>query len=272
VLHQSRCTDCRNTVCRRRREKKSRDLIANQFVSSNTLPATEAKSAVSSTVITPVENTANSDMSTPVTSLQETSPKITIPQETSPQETSSSVVSPPKVEEKSITTSSTTDKPSNIAEEPAADGPSLKSFASLMQEVEAEDEKTGHTETNLTQKALDNGILEYIKTIELPSVRVRFENAKFEIDEEKITVTVASTLAKGTLQSQSDFLPFLRQQLGTDNLLLLVNIDLTLQEQQKPQQEAPRILTNKDKYIALKEINLEVDELRKRLDLGFDNK
>ncbi len=156
--------------------------------------------------------------------------------------------------------------------EPTEDGPSLKSFASLMKEVEAEDKETEHLESNLTQEALNEAVLDYLKTIEQPSVRVRFENAKFELDKEKITVTVGSTIAKGSIQGEHDFLPFLRTKLGTDNLLLLVNIDLTLQKEKKPQKEAPRLLTNKDKYIALKEINQEVDELRKRLDLGFDDK
>lgn len=141
-----------------------------------------------------------------------------------------------------------------------------------MKEVEAEDEETGSLQSNLTQEALDRSVLEYIEQIELQSVKVRFSNAKFDIEGEKITATVGSTMAKGSIQGEHDFLPYLRKKLGTNRLLLIINIDLSLQEIQKPKQEAPRILTNKDKYIALKETNIQVDELRKKLDLGFDNK
>ena len=129
-----------------------------------------------------------------------------------------------------------------------------------------------YKESKLNQENLEEVWLSYCAAVTSPSVKNVLKNAVLSIlDEDKILITIGSTMAKGMVQQEYELMSFLRKELQHDKLIMEVAIDsskMPVDTKPKP----VKISTPRDKYDKLVEINPLVDELRIRFDLKMDKK
>lgn len=123
------------------------------------------------------------------------------------------------------------------------------------QEIELEIEKV--------QKAWD----EYATESESDTFRLTLTNALLEVQEKEIRVIVGSRLAVDTIKTETGLIEYLRQELKCNELML----DLQVDESQKPVLEKPqKPLDAKGKFIKMRSINPNIQDLAKRFQLRPD--
>lgn len=123
------------------------------------------------------------------------------------------------------------------------------------QEMELEIEKV--------QKAWD----EYATESESDTFRLTLTNALLEVKEKEIRVMVGSRLAVDTIKTETGLIEYLRQELKCNELML----DLQVDESQKPVMEKPqKPLDAKGKFIKMRSINPNIQDLAKRFQLRPD--
>ena len=132
-----------------------------------------------------------------------------------------------------------------------------------------EDEEEGDDPDQCTQENLESTWADYCATIESPSVRQMLIGAKLRLDEQTVHVEVASPMAKGAVQAERDLMMALRQGLGCRELRWEITVDAS---QLKAAAKPKRPTSDRDKFIAMREVNPLLDEMRKRLDLRPDHR
>jgi DNA polymerase-3 subunit gamma/tau len=93
-----------------------------------------------------------------------------------------------------------------------------------------------------------------------------FKTAILGLENEKVLVQVGASINKSVIGEERDLIVFLRENLNVPTLSMDITIDKTnVPEPEKP--KAPQILSARDKYKQMREINPAVDELQKRFGL-----
>lgn len=138
---------------------------------------------------------------------------------------------------------------------------------SILSEVtEARD--TSPAKTRLTAEEVQLAWDNYAATVTQEIVRLQLKSARLEVDALRITAYVGSKLAESTLREDGALMDSLRQQLQTDSVSLQIVIDESMRTVDKPAQI--KILTPREKYIQLREVNPDLEQMFKRFDLQFD--
>ncbi len=115
-------------------------------------------------------------------------------------------------------------------------------------------------ELEKVQKSWD----EYLMTVESDTLRITLKNAKLEVAENQVNVTIGSRLAMDSIKMETDLIDHLRKQLKCKDLLL----DLQVDESQKPEIIKPqKPLDAKGKFLKMRSINPDIQELAKRFSL-----
>ena len=138
---------------------------------------------------------------------------------------------------------------------------------SILSEV-AEARDTGPAKTRLTSEEVQQAWNNYAATVTQEIVRLQLKSARLEVDALRVTAYVGSKLAESTLREDSALMDSLRQQLQTDSISLQIVIDESMRSVDKTPQI--KILTPREKYIQLREINPDLEQMFKRFDLQFD--
>jgi len=138
---------------------------------------------------------------------------------------------------------------------------------SILSEV-AEARDTGPAKTRLTSEEVQQAWNNYAATVTQEIVKLQLKSARLEVDALRVTAYVGSKLAESTLREDSALMDSLRQQLQTDSISLQIVIDESMRSVDKTPQI--KILTPREKYIQLREINPDLEQMFKRFDLQFD--
>jgi DNA polymerase-3 subunit gamma/tau len=129
--------------------------------------------------------------------------------------------------------------------------------------AEQEQKQDNTLELEKVQKSWD----EYLMQVESDTLRITLKNAKLEVADKQITVTVGSRLAVDSIKMETDLIDHLRKQLKCKDLLL----DLLIDESQKPEIAKPqKPLDAKGKFIKMRSLNPNIQELAKRFSLRPD--
>lgn len=138
---------------------------------------------------------------------------------------------------------------------------------SILSEV-AEARDTGPAKTCLTSEEVQQAWNNYAATVTQEIVKLQLKSARLEVDALRVTAFVGSKLAESTLREDGALMDSLRQQLQTDSISLQIVIDESMRSVDKTPQI--KILTPREKYIQLREINPDLEQMFKRFDLQFD--
>jgi len=172
-----------------------------------------------------------------------------------------------------------TKKSTPIQAKEEAPKPQLPTFAGgnllskLEAEIEEDEQKTGEVVDLLNQENLEKAWAAFTKKVESPLIKGQFKTSKVTLEGEQIKVGVSGKVAKESIPLEPGLMAFLRKQLACTTLKLICYIDEDLRK--SIEAEAPKTpagpMTNMDKYKKLAEKNENLDELRKRFDLTFDD-
>ena len=146
-----------------------------------------------------------------------------------------------------------------------------KSKSSLLDSLEAEVTKETKTPkavtVELSEESLQTHWQKYIDE-KITSNRTKnvFKTAVLKLKNDEITVVVNSNFNKSAITEERNLIFYLREHLHAPNLSIVVTVDKTnMQKPVKPKH--PQILSAREKYKLMREINPVVDELQKRFGL-----
>ncbi len=156
--------------------------------------------------------------------------------------------------------------------------PQMPTFGggSLLDKVKAkvkeDEQKIDAAPDLLNQENLEAAWAAFTEQVESPLIKGQFKTSKIKLDGETIRVGTSGKVAKESIPLEPGLMAFMREKLATKTLKLECYIDEALKK--AIEAEAPKApaapLTNMDKYKVLVEKNAQLDELRKRFDLTFD--
>ncbi len=138
---------------------------------------------------------------------------------------------------------------------------------SILSEV-AEARDSMPVKTQLTMEEVQQAWSNYAATVTQEIVKLQLKSARLEVDTLRVTAYVGSKLAESTLREDSALMDSLRQQLQCDSISLQIVIDESMRSVEKTPQI--KILTAREKYIQLREVNPALEQIFKRFDLQFD--
>jgi DNA polymerase-3 subunit gamma/tau len=151
-----------------------------------------------------------------------------------------------------------------------ADTPSLSGLeASLLAELKKEEkQQPKRTTEEISVEEVKQAWMDYASSVELASYRSFLQNAMIALDGEAVKVKVSSELALSNIQQDRAILVRLRDQLHVPDLVLNVKVD---ENRKKKVKEKPkRLLSSKDKYLAMRDTNPLLQEMQRRFDLRPD--
>ena len=143
----------------------------------------------------------------------------------------------------------------------------------LKEEIKQDEQKVAETPNLLTKENLETAWSEFTQKIESPLIKGQFATSTISLEGETIRVGVSGKVAKESIPIEPGLMAFLREKLGTKTLKLECYIDEALRKAMESEQPKPvqkKALSNMDKYKLLADKNAQLDELRKRFDLTFD--
>jgi DNA polymerase-3 subunit gamma/tau len=138
---------------------------------------------------------------------------------------------------------------------------------SILSEV-AEARDSIPAKTQLTMEEVQQAWSNYAATVTQEIAKLQLKSTRLEVDTLRVTAYVGSKLAESTLREDSALMDSLRQQLQCDSISLQIVIDESMRSVEKTPQI--KILTAREKYIQLREVNPALEQIFKRFDLQFD--
>ncbi|MCB0594684.1 MAG: DNA polymerase III subunit gamma/tau [Lewinellaceae bacterium] len=146
--------------------------------------------------------------------------------------------------------------------------PKLLGLEAMLAEVKAEEAELLTQEVQeVTQKRVEEAWNLYIEAQEQESVKVIMRNSELKLDGQNVAVTVTSALAENTIRQESSLMDYMREVLTAPELTMTIEIDKS-KAVEPPKRK--RMLSSKDKYLAMREVNPNITELQKRFDLRPD--
>ncbi|MCB9289920.1 MAG: DNA polymerase III subunit gamma/tau [Lewinellaceae bacterium] len=148
------------------------------------------------------------------------------------------------------------------------DTPRLMNLEAMLAEVKAEEAELLTQEVQeLTQERVEEAWNLYIESQEQESVKVIMRNSELKLDEQNVQVTVTSALAENTIRQEGSLMDYLRDVLTAPELTMTIEIDKS-KAVEPPKRK--RMMSSKEKYLAMRETNPAIQELQKRFDLRPD--
>lgn len=222
---------------------------------------------------TPDQEKKTPDLSETSSAATTTPPKVA-PSTTAEVETEQQLSAPaPTTTEdvvaESAPTEATLAEPTAPAASPSKGGSMAKiDLSNMRAAIQAESQSTTESVASLELEAVQTIWEEYAAACERDTLRIQLQQAKLSVEELTVTARVASSFAEDTIRQDTNFVETLRSQLQAPGLLLHLSVDESLRPKEKI--EKPKVLTAKEKYLAMREANPAVEELRKRFDLRPD--
>ncbi len=143
----------------------------------------------------------------------------------------------------------------------------IRSLEEVSQEVEEELQKEKGRSARLNAQAFEEEWKAYLAQVQSRSVLALLNAAEAHLEGDVVCVTVGSSLAESAIRQETGLMEFLRERLHAPQLTLRISVD---PEKRATQEQAPRPMTDSEKYQLMKAVNPLVDELRRRLNLRFD--
>ena len=138
----------------------------------------------------------------------------------------------------------------------------------MLAEVKAEEAELLTQEVQeVTQERVEEAWNLYIEAQGQESVKVMMRNSELKLEGQNVKVTVTSALAENTIRQESSLMDYMREVLTAPELTMTIEIDKS-KAVEPPKRK--RLLTSKDKYLAMRETNPNIQELQKRFDLRPD--
>lgn len=146
--------------------------------------------------------------------------------------------------------------------------PKLLGLEAMLAEVKAQEAHLMAQEAReLTMERAQKAWQLYIEALEQESVKVILRNAELQLEGNNLAVTVTSSLAENTIRQEGSLMDYLREVLTAPELTMSIGIDKS-KAAEPPKRK--RMLSSKEKYLAMREANPNVTELQKRFDLRPD--
>jgi DNA polymerase-3 subunit gamma/tau len=145
--------------------------------------------------------------------------------------------------------------------------PKLMSLDAMEDQVKEEMSATPVALPDLKEEEIKSVLTAYSEEITSPTARTSLQSADVLIEKEEITLRVGLKISKELLQKELGLMDYLRKKLNHPGLILKVEVDESKQPKKK---EKPKVLSLKEKYLLMREVNPLVDDLRKNFDLFPD--
>ena len=138
----------------------------------------------------------------------------------------------------------------------------------MLAEVKAEEAHLLTQEAQeLTQDRVEEAWNLYIEAQEQESVKVIMRNSELKLEGRNLAVTVTSALAENTIRQENSLMDYLREVLTAPEMTMTIEIDKS-KAVEPPKRK--RMMSSKEKYLAMRETNPNITELQKRFDLRPD--
>ncbi len=226
------------------------DLASNPPVNTAPAPTANRTAQLSTAAATPVK-------------IKEEAKTVTPPSTPTPQKAPIAPKAKAPVIKKDITAKLNIDSKYNT--------PKIFSLDKLEEEVEDYDAAQEDEESKLTIENLTKAWKEFAESVQSPTVRNTLRGTDLTIEDNQVVATVATRMAKEMIQQETELMPYIRKQLSSKRLALKTVIDSSKAPKQEPVAKSKQLLTNKEKFDAMKEVNPLVDRLRTLFDLHTDN-
>ncbi|MCO6490273.1 MAG: DNA polymerase III subunit gamma/tau [Phaeodactylibacter sp.] len=159
-------------------------------------------------------------------------------------------------------------QPKTLQKSGKQDTPKLMALEAMLAEVKAEEAHLLTQEVQeLTQKRVEEAWNLYIEAQEQESVKVIMRNSELKLEGRNLAVTVTSALAENTIRQENSLMDYLREVLTAPEMTMTIEIDKS-KAVEPPKRK--RMLSSKEKYLAMRETNPNITELQKRFDLRPD--
>jgi DNA polymerase-3 subunit gamma/tau len=122
----------------------------------------------------------------------------------------------------------------------------------------------------LSPESLQTAWNAYAQTVQSESVRHILQNAELELKEHILEIVVASRFAENAVQQELGLMDFLRTELKTANLKREIRIDES-KAPQRPESARKKVLSVREKYLQMRELNPHIDDFFKRFNLKPEN-
>lgn len=149
--------------------------------------------------------------------------------------------------------------------------PKVKKLDAMLAELKEEEAQTVTVISTepLTLERAQNAWQQYIDSCEQESVKVILRNSSLTLQgEQELVVTVSSNLAENTVRQEDGLVEHLRKVLQSPNILMRVEVDKS--NAPEPPPKPKRLMSSKEKYLAMRETNPLLQEMQKRFDLRPD--
>jgi DNA polymerase-3 subunit gamma/tau len=163
---------------------------------------------------------------------------------------------------------------------PKPEGSGLRSSAKHSMpklSLDALDEEVGAEEAafeaerphKLDLEVVQSAWSKYAASVTSDSLRSVMKTTELAVNGKKMTITVASNFAESAIKQELDLMEFLRKELKMPDLTREIRIN---EEKLKAKAPPPRkkILTPKEKYLQMREVNPLISKLREKFDLKPD--
>ncbi|MCB0551656.1 MAG: hypothetical protein KDD19_29085, partial [Phaeodactylibacter sp.] len=150
----------------------------------------------------------------------------------------------------------------------AQDTPRLMALEAMLAEVKAEEAELLTQEVQeVTQERVEEAWNLYLESQDQESVKVIMRNSELKLEGQNVLVTVTSALAENTIRQEGNLMEYMRDVLTAPELTMTIEIDKS-KAVEPPKRK--RMMSSKDKYLAMREVNPNITELQKRFDLRPD--
>jgi len=149
--------------------------------------------------------------------------------------------------------------------------PKILSLDKLEEEIDDNDAAQEEQTSKLTNENLQNAWNEFTETVQSPTVRNTLRKTDLVIENNQVVASVGTRMAKEMIQAETDLMPYIRKELNDRRLALKVVIDPNKAPAPDPSTKPKKLITNKEKFEKMREINPLVDKLRTLFDLQSDN-
>ncbi len=144
--------------------------------------------------------------------------------------------------------------------------PMFASLDNVMDEIEEAPETVIHPDSlpELTQETLQNAWTIFQDTHQGSTLALHLKQAVPELHGEEVHIRIGSNRVMASVREDSTLIDYLRETFLRPHLVVMPKVDKSLKPQAAP---VKRRLTAKDKFLAMREKNPALDDLRKRFDL-----
>ncbi len=162
----------------------------------------------------------------------------------------------------------TTPNPKRLKASRKHETPKLMGLDAMLAEVRAEEAQgANHQAEELTLERAEEAWNQYIDALEQESVKAIMRNTVLKLEQGNLLATVSSSLAENTIRQENNLMEYLREVLAAPELAMSIEVDKS-KVVEPPRRK--RMLSSKDKYLAMRETNPLLQEMQQRFDLRPD--